>query len=795
MSAESVAPSPQPREEDARFATLAAIEQRLLWLAVRIVDFANRDRPASDGLKVGGHQASSASVVTIMTALYFHALRAGDRVSVKPHAAPVLHAIEYLLGRLPQRYLTTLRDFGGLQAYPSRTKDPFPVDYSTGSVGLGAAAPVFGALADRYVDDHVAPGPCGRFVSLLGDAELDEGNIWEAVFEPQLADLERVLWIVDLNRQSLDRVIPTARSRDLAERFAAAGWSVIELRYGEPLRRAFALPDGHLLRGALDRLPNDAYQRLLVGDDDTVADVLLDAVAVSDRPALARVLVAVDRPLGALVRSLGGHDLGDVVDAVARADAIDAPTVILASTIKGYGLPFAAHPGNHSALLGQAQIGELRASLGLTLETEWDRFPDGSPEDAACRGAAERLARAPAPNAAPIAIPERVGARAAARTSTQEAFGRLLLDLARIEGVAERLVTVSPDVSVSTNLGGWINKVGLYAHAAGDDDAGAEDADPLRWRPGPSGRHIELGISEMNLFLLLGQLGLTAAHRGERLLPVGTVYDPFVLRGLEGLLYSVYNDARFVVAGTPSGITLSREGGAHQSTITPGVGVELPGITYAEPTYGRELEWHLLDGLRRLQERDGESLYLRLSTRTIDQAPFAELVERRGDAAVRADVLAGGYRLRDAGRFDDRVVLVACGALVPEALEAAALLEAEEGVGAAVVVASSPDLLYRDWRNARLGPLEKLTAGRRRSHLEELLAPDDPAAPIVTVLDGASHALAFVGACLGRATVPLGVDRFGQTGSLAAVYEEYRISAESVVLAALIALEEAVQSR
>lgn len=786
----SANPLPARASATADLDTLAAIERRLLWLAVRIVDYANRERPKADGLKVGGHQASSASMVSLMTALYFHSLRGGDRVAVKPHASPVLHAIEYLLGRLPRQYLTTLRDFGGLQSYPSRTKDPFEVDYSTGSVGLGAAAPVFGALADRYVQSHFGAGTGGRFISLLGDAELDEGNVWEAIIEPQTRGLDNVLWIVDLNRQSLDRVVPIIKASELERQFETAGWRVIELKYGRRLREAYAREGGDLLRRAIDEMPNQIYQGLFGASDEVVTAALLDRFDGGERGRLQALLSSCEGSVASLVQDLGGHDLGDLIDAIAAADASAQPTVIFAYTIKGYSLPIAGRPGNHAALLSGRQIDELRASVGLTPETEWDPFAPESAEGKLCAAAAERLARPSQRAAAPIEVPATLSSRDSAGTSTQAAFGRAVLELSRVPGLAERVVTVSPDVSVSTNLGGWINKVGVWGFEREPEPLlEAPEDSPLRWRVGPEGRHVELGISEMNLFLLLGQLGMTREYQGEQLFPIGALYDPFVIRGLEGMLYSVYGGARFVVAGTPSGITLSREGGAHQSTITPGVGIELPGVVYAEPCYGREMEWLLLDGLRRMQEPDGEALYLRLSTKPIDQQPFTALVERRGEEAVRADVLAGGFRLREPGAFDDRVVLVTCGAMVPETLQAAELLEETEGVGAAVVVLSSPDRLYRDWREARLAPLRDAAARRRQTHLERLVPTAERGLPVVTVIDGASHSLAFLGGCLGVSTVPLGVDRFGQTGSLADVYEAYDISPDAIATAALIALE------
>lgn len=764
---------------------LASIERRVLWLAVRIVDHANRERPKGDALKVGGHQASSASMVTLMTALWLADMDARDRVSVKPHASPVMHALEYLLGRLDRSYLTRLRDFGGLQSYPSRTKDPFPVDYSTGSVGLGSAAPLFGALADRYVETHFGASTGGRYISLLGDAELDEGSIWEALAEPLARKLGNVLWIIDLNRQSLDRVIPGIRAAELEAQFRTNGWDVIELKYGSRLREAYAKEGGALLRRRIDEMPNEAYQALFGASDDQVRAALLDSLASHERGRLAPLLA--HDPSG-LVRDLGGHDLGDVLGALRRArETPDRPTVIFAYTIKGYGLEIAGRPQNHSALLTGEQIDRFRVESGLTPEVEWDGFADGTPEADLIAAAVARLDRGERPPAAAIPIPVSLATRDPAPTSTQAAFGRILLELSRVEGLGERLVTVSPDVAVSTNLGGFVNKTGVWGPEAEPVYDAMEDS-PLKWRVTPSGQHVEMGIAEMNLVLMLGQLGLTWDYQRERLIPFGTVYDPFVMRALEGIVYSTYSDSRFVLVGTPSGISLSREGGAHQSLSTPGIGIATPGLTYAEPCYARELEWLLLDGIRRMQEPDGEALYVRLSTKPIDQGAFTAAVEREGEDAMRAAVVAGGFRLRDGGAADDRVILASCGAIVPEVLEAADILADEEGVEATILCLSSPDRLYHGWQAATTAPIRG-AKGRGLSHLETLLRPDERGLPVVTVIDGASHALAFIGSALGTRGVPLGVDRFGQTGSQPEVYAEYGISAAAIVTAALVALE------
>jgi pyruvate dehydrogenase E1 component len=768
--------------------TLASLERRVLWLAVRIVDYANRERPQGDELKVGGHQASSASMVSLMTALWLADLDACDRVSVKPHASPVLHALEYLLGRLDRSYLTRLRDFGGLQSYPSRTKDPFPVDFSTGSVGLGSAAPLFGALADRYVGTHFGASTGGRFISLLGDAELDEGNIWEALTEQLTRRLGNALWLVDLNRQSLDRVVPGIKARELEDQFRTVGWNVIELKYGRRLREAYARAGGELLRRRIDEMPNEQYQALFGASEEVVRATLLGPLEGPERSRLEGLLDGVDGTVAELVRDLGGHDLGDVLDALARArEVTDRPTVVFAYTIKGYGLEIAGRPQNHSALLSGEQIDRFRAECGLTTATEWDGFAPDTPEGRMLAAAAERLDRGERPPARTFAVPATLSDRDPPRSSTQAAFGRVLLDLSRVDGVGERLVTVSPDVSVSTNLGGFINKVGVWGPEEEPVYDAMEDS-PLRWRVTPSGQHVEMGIAEMNLVLALGQLGLTWDFQRERLFPIGTLYDPFVMRALEGIVYGAYMGARFVLCGTPSGISLSREGGAHQSLNTPGIGIETPGITYAEPCFARELEWLLLDALDRMQQPDGESLYLRLSTKPIDQAPFAELVAHRGADAVRADVVAGGFRLREPGVSDDRVVLATCGAMVPETLEAARLLSEDEGVEATVLVLSCPDRLYHEWRRGRVRPLEGGGAPGG-SHLDRLVTAEERGAPVVTVIDAASHALAWLGSALGTRCVPLGVDRYGQTGSQPEVYAAYGIDPAAIVTAALVALE------
>ena len=765
---------------------LAQIEQRVLWLATRIVDHANR-RPGGQ-IKVGGHQASSASMVSIMTALWFGHIGGDDKVAVKPHASPVYHAIKYLTGELDRSYLTTLRQRGGLQAYPSRTKDPDVADFSTGSVGLGAVAPLFAALTRRYIEQRAGQLPPARFIALVGDAELDEGNVWEAVAEPAAQGLGNFTMVVDLNRQSLDRVIPAIAARRLERFFHHAGWHVVEAKYGARLTAAFDEPGGEALRAHIDGMSNEAYQSLFALDGPALRAKFL---AGAD-PSVGRLVAGLpDHHLKSLVTDLGGHDLGLLLDTFARCDqTTDRPSVVFAYTIKGWGLPMAGDPLNHAALLSADQVDQLRARVGLTEATEWDRFDPDSPAGRACATVGGDINN-PRPVPRPLlAIPtEARSPVTAGPVSTQEAFGRVLASLGDVAGVAERIVTTAPDVSISTNLGGWINKTGVYAHTEQDDHGGADRL--LKWAPSPAGQHIELGISEMNMFMLLGQLGLAHDHHGHHLLPVGTVYDPFVLRGLDAFIYSLYNGARFVVAGTPSGVTLAPEGGAHQSTITPSVGLELPGVHYAEPAFATEVDWLLCDALADLGRPGGASTYLRLSTRPIDQAPFAGALEVLGATALRNQVLAGGYRIRDGAAEPGApaVTLVSTGVLVVEAMAAAEAL-ATEGVAATVVHLTSPDRLYQSWRASHASAVSTARPVRRPRHLLRLVPAAERARPVVSVHDGASHALAWIGSALGTRQLALGVDRFGESGTIDDLYELAGISVDAIVNAALIAVYE-----
>jgi len=756
-------------------ACLEALERKVLWLSSWMIHNANHLRQNRDGLKVGGHQASSASVATLMSALYFHTLRPEDRVAVKPHASPVFHAIQYLLGHQSREKLEAFRAFGGAQSYPSRSKDADDVDFSTGSVGLGVAMTSFASLVQDYIHlKGLAPDgvPPGRMVAIVGDAELDEGNVFEALLEGWKHDIRNVWWVIDYNRQSLDNVITDRMYARIDSLFHSMNWRVITLKYGKRLEAAFARPGGAALREWIDACPNSLYSALCFkGGKGWRAHLEADLGA---NPAIRAVLDGHDDDgLHGLMTNLAGHDMAAVLQAFDAA-AGDEPTCFIAYTIKGFGLPFAGHKDNHAGLMNPEQMARFKTMMKVPDGTEWDRFaglevPGATLERFLADVPFAR--RYPRSHEAPtVEVPTMLPAPREAHMSTQEGFGRILNEIARSNSpLAARIVTTSPDVTVSTNLGPWVNRRGVFSRARQEDVFREEQVvSAQRWVQSPEGQHIELGIAEHNLFILLAALGLAAPLFGVRLLPVGTLYDPFIKRGLDALNYALYQDARFMLVATPSGITLAPEGGAHQSVVTPLIGLGLPNLAVYEPAYVDELAEIMRWGFGHMQDADGGSLYLRLSTRALDQPT------RSVEHGLAQEIIAGGYWMVPPAP-NAELAIVYAGAVAQEASDAHRQI-LEDVPGAGLLAVTSVSRLDADWR------------GRREaSHVAKLLEPLAPDAALVTVVDSHPATLAWLGSVGRHRVYPLGVDHFGQSGDIPDLYRACEIDADAILEAAAAA--------
>ncbi|MBF5094247.1 transketolase [Azospirillum sp. INR13] len=783
----------QPSSAD--LACLAELERKVLWLASWTIHNANHVRPNLDGLKIGGHQASSASMSTIMTALYFSALRPEDRVAVKPHASPIFHAIQYLLGNQTQEKLENFRGYKGAQSYPSRTKDEDDVDFSTGSVGLGVAQTLFASLVQDYLKAKGwAPGlPEGRMVSLVGDAEMDEGNIFEALQEGWKHGLRNTWWIVDYNRQSLDAVIREGLWERLENIFRAFGWDVVILKYGTLMQEAFKEPGGERLRHWIDSCPNQLYSALTYQGGAAWRRRLMDDLG--DQGDVTRLIERrSDEELARLMGNLGGHDLPSLLEAFARARTHDRPVCFIAYTVKGFGLPLAGHKDNHSGLLTREQMDGFRAANKVRPGHEWDRFEGLSLPDTALEKFLRRVPFAQKGRrryeAPAVAVPAALQAPTQKSLSTQAAFGLILNEIGRERSaLAERIVTTAPDVTVSTNLGAWVNRRGLFAKSEMADLFKKERIpSTYSWDFSPKGQHLELGIAESNLFILLSALGLSHSLFGERLLPIGTVYDPFIMRGADQLNYACYQDARFMLVATPSGVTLAPEGGAHQSIATPLVGMAQDGLAYFEPAFADELavvmRW-AFDYMQRdgegtpsernwLRDETGGSVYLRLSSRALEQPT------RTMDEDLAHDIVDGAYWLRKPGP-NAQVVIAYTGAVAPEAIAAIGMLgEDRRDVG--LLAVTSADRLNAGWSAAQRARERGLS--HARGHIERLLEGVPSHCALITVVDGHPTTLGWLGSVAGHRTRALGVEHFGQTGTIADLYRHHGIDAHGIVAAA-----------
>ena len=751
---------------------LENLQDKILWLSIQLVNHANTVRTNRSDLKVGGHQTSSSSVVTILTYLYFELLEKYDYVSIKPHASPVFHAIQYLLGNLDKKYLTTLRQLHGLQSYPSRTKDPDLVDFSGGSVGIGSIAPNFAAMAHKYMSDHSMFEDNdnlkkARFISLLGDAELDEGTIWEAIADPAMQGVNNLIWIVDLNRQSLDRIIPFIRVKTWRQMFEANGWNVIDAKYGKKLEDVFDLPNGHLMRDAIDDMPNELYQRLL-RKSEALREWL--PKSVKDKEKMEKLISDFDESqLYDIFSNLGGHDFYSLDKAFKGALNSNKPTVIFAYTLKGWNLPSVGDPQNHSVILTENQIDELSDQLNVNKNDIWANFKEDSPEHLKCQETKQKLQRHVSRFLLKDSLPNSFDYDYKNMMSSQQIFGLMMTENSRLNSdLRDRFVSISPDVASSTNLGGWINKMGIWQSMESTELPEEDLVRALKWQISNTGQLIELGISENNLFMALGQLGLTEEMFGKTLIPIGTLYDPFIRRGLDALFYGVYSGAKFIMIGTPSGVSLSPEGGLHQSMITPSIGLEMPELDYYEPTFGKELEWIFLSGIKHVISRTS-SMYLRLTTTKLDQDLFNKYNGDKNQETLRKDVIKGAYVFNSNINANDKlkVNIFSLGAVFNESLKAQNELF-NEGISSNLINITGPGPLYRDYID-----------NSENFHLKSILGTDF-SLPSLCVIDGHPHSLNWIGSALGTKSKTIGISEFGQSGDQVDLYEYYGFDKNSI---------------
>jgi len=755
------------------FKNLKEIEKKVGWLSNYIIHNANHLRSKEDDLKVGGHQASCASVVSILVVLYFKILNKYDRIAIKPHASPVFHAIQYLLGNQTLENLKNFRKANGAQAYPSITKDFSNVDFSTGSVGLGGAMTIFSSLVQDYLlcNDFLKNKFESKMISIFGDAELDEGNIYEALLEGAKHDLINCWWIIDYNRQSLDGIIHGKLFEKLINLFSLMGWDVKILKYGKKLQKLNEVKGGEKILHWIDQCPNDLFSALTFQGGKAWRNALLDDFR-RDIDVINFVKPLDDNVLHELMTNLAGHDLEELSRVFSSSKKSKKPTCFICYTVKGFGLPLAGHKDNHSGIMNKQQFKIYQSSMNIQEGREWHKTEG-------LKISEENLDIFLSKNMFYKNINKRyfhdqyvkinnLNIKFKNYLSTQDAFGNILNEMGKNNSPnLKRIITTSPDVTVSTSLGSWVNQRDIFSRNPKSDIFKEKNvSSSQKWKYSPQGQHIELGIAENNFFLLLGSLGISESLFGTRLLPVGTIYDTFIGRGLDALNYATYIDSRFILVGTPSGVTLSHEGGAHQSIITPNIGMSQPNLDYYEPTYADELSFLFFWALENIQAKNGKSVYFRLSTKKLVQP------DRTLSNSLKNDLIKGGYWFyKPKNKLD--LLFICTGVIVGEVLNALEAMK-EDNLNIGLFIVSSPDRLYQDW-------LESTKKTNFTSFIESQLSIIEISTPIITIIDGHSSSLSWIGSVKGQRIIPLGVNNFGQSGDLNEIYKISEIDLNSIV--------------
>ena len=612
-------------------------------------------------------------------------------------------------------------------------------------------------------------------VALLGDAELDEGNIYEALLEGAKQNVRNCWWVIDYNRQSLDAVVADKLHLKIDELFASMGWRVITLKYGKKLQKLSKIKGGNEILNWIDKCPNDLYSALsYMGSKGWREHLMKDLKKHKNSINIVESLS--DDELNETMSNLAGNDVEAVLEAFIEADTDDTPTCFIAYTIKGFGLPLAGHKDNHSGLMNNDQIGSYKKSLNINDGEEWDYFSGlNSSKDLIL----EFLSKTPFYkgnkrfyNDNKISIPDKLFYKNAENSNTQEVFGRILNEIGKEESdLSKKIVTFSPDVTVSTSLGGWVNQKQIYNRKHKVDVFHNEKViSAQKWHVSPKGQHFELGIAENNLFLALGAAGLSDRMFGSSLIPIGTIYDTFISRGLDALNYAVYQDARFLLVATPSGLSLGPEGGAHQSIITPLIGIGQPNLLMFEPTYADELEVILRYAFSYMQDTEGSSVYLRLSTRNISQ------IKRQINKDLEEQILSGGYWL-EKPKNKSNITIIFSGVMATEVFEAVKILQ-EDDLNISILAITSSDRLYKNWRASQK---ERSKGIKIVSRIEELFTDTEKNSVIVSIMDAHSSSLTWVGGAVGKKTISLGVDEFGQSGNLKDLFHNYSIDADAIV--------------
>ncbi len=657
---------------------LDAIARRAHYLANLMIYRANDRLNVEKGdPKIGGHSSASSSALHILGALHLYVKSGFDFIANKPHASPADHAFNYLLDLFLNADLSkmSLEDcntaMDHLRAFPDKGQPVLQSYHSvydpdhhgflpTGTVGIPPANVGYLAQAYTFAKQHGYKVPNAHFWAIIGDSEFREGSLFEAV--PDLAEREvgNLTWIVDYNRQSLDghritnlKVMDGTDDVRIARTMEANGWQVIQVRHGQKRQRLFKRAGGYLFQNLFEKDLTDYELQVLLQlkDGKTIRTEML-----KHQKKLESFLSEIsDEELIGALRDFGGHDFHSLIEAMNLSrDTKGRPSIIIAHTLKGWGLKMAATPGNHSSLPEEDELTFLRKSVQLSEGELFQRFTESSNEGKFLKERGEFLYKQileqeelRKENTASFEklqkslgeFPESldINLKMASYPHTQWMLGQLTAKLTRISNAAtdslkptekpfqlagQMLVSMAPDVGTSTNLNPAMDGKIFGAEVTEDIEAefGVKDKKTPDLVPGQekNDRFLRFDIAEANVMSCLGSYGRMRDVLGIPLMPLMTVYDFFVKRAHDQFFYDLYWKSSFILVGTPSGVTLSPEGAQHGWKSD----FQIPNQVTWEPMYCQELDWIMCDALKRhlLNDNEGRNgVFIRGVTRGIDQ--------------------------------------------------------------------------------------------------------------------------------------------------------------------------------
>ncbi|MGE0528816.1 MAG: pyruvate dehydrogenase, partial [Bdellovibrionales bacterium] len=645
-----------------------------------------------------------------------------DWIANKPHASPADHAYNYLLDLLlnENNEKLTLQEanvaMASLRAYPKEGEwvfqsyhsayDPDRHNfYPSGTVGIPPVNAGYMALAYKYAERHGYQVPPAHFWSIMGDSEFREGSLMEAVPDFAERQLGNLTWILDFNRQSLDghritnkKALQGTDDLRIQRMMEANGWHVVHARHGQKRQKLFKKDGGSLFRELFEGGLSDYELQvmLMLQDDKAIREFLL-----SHQPKLEKFLKGLPpEDLIAAVRDFGGHDFMTLIDAYQESQReTERPSMVIAHTIKGWGLKMAAHPGNHSAIPESDELEALGKKSGMPEGEAFARFRPDSPEGKFLKARGEKLykdiqgqeqlrkdnqahfARV-AESLGPMADSLVINYKMASYPHTQWMLGQLTAKLTRLANTSlnekelkekqrpltaeekpfklagEMMVSMAPDVGTSTNLNPAMDGKIYSANEVEDEESemGVKDRTVPDLVPGEEAndRFLRFDIQEANVMSCMGSFGKIRDTLGIPLVPLMTVYDFFIKRALDQLFYNLYWRSSFILVGTPSGVTLSPEGAQHGWKSD----IQIPNQIVWEPFFVQELDWIFVDALRRLltyEDHDRSGVIIRGVTRGLDQKLLPQLLktQRRFKQNLDAQTLLAPQGMDVAGGTDE----------------------------------------------------------------------------------------------------------------------------------------------